>query len=481
MRKRARLVITNVLMLTLFASLLPLGPPAGAQTPGGITHVYDEAGRLVATIDPATETAIFAYDAVGNIDSITRRSSALTSIIEFTPNGAAVGDKVTIYGTAFGPAATDNTVTFNGTTATVTAATATKLEVTVPAGATTGRISVTAPSGTATSDTDFSVVGSNIPTISSVSPNIGVAGSSVTISGANFETTKTNDLVTFGNPLARVDTATSNSLGVTVPAGGASGRVVLRTPYGKATGPDFFVPPAPYVASDVITAGRMAIGDTQTVTVGSASKIGLVVFDAAAAQRLWMNLTNSTISFADIKLYGPDGQQVAAWTFGTGSGYFDLSSAIATAGTYMVSIDPSGTSTGGAVTLGLDALPADVTGTIAIDGAAQNITTTTPGQNGSLTFEGTAGQRISVNVTKTSAARAVVSIKNPDGTTLASMAGTHGDGFIDPVNLAQTGTYSIFFDGYLNNLVNHTATIYSVPPDITTTAVIGGPSQTVTT
>lgn len=40
----------------------------------GISYVYDDAGRLRAVIDPASDTAVYAYDAVGNLTGITRQA-----------------------------------------------------------------------------------------------------------------------------------------------------------------------------------------------------------------------------------------------------------------------------------------------------------------------------------------------------------------------------------------------------------------------
>ncbi|MCS6305126.1 MAG: RHS repeat protein [Nitrospira sp.] len=37
-----------------------------SSTAADISYVYDDAGRLRAVIDPATNTAVSAYDAVGN-------------------------------------------------------------------------------------------------------------------------------------------------------------------------------------------------------------------------------------------------------------------------------------------------------------------------------------------------------------------------------------------------------------------------------
>lgn len=131
-----------------------MGAPA---TGNPIAYAYDALGRLVGVIDPASDAAAYRYDAVGNLLAITRRPATQAAILAFAPNRGAVGSLVTIVGTGFSPTASQNTVTFNGVHATVTAATATRLETSVPAGATTGPLAVTAPSGTATSTTVFTI------------------------------------------------------------------------------------------------------------------------------------------------------------------------------------------------------------------------------------------------------------------------------------------------------------------------------------
>ena len=134
--------------------------------------MYDEVGRLVAVIDVAGEAAVYRYDAVGNLLSISRYSAAVVSLIEFTPKRGMVGTGVTIYGTGFSTTANQNTVTFNGVAATVTSATATRIVTTVPAGATTGPITVTAPGGNATSSVSFVVGETGAPTIRALLPRL---------------------------------------------------------------------------------------------------------------------------------------------------------------------------------------------------------------------------------------------------------------------------------------------------------------------
>src|SRR5689334_6045149 len=57
------------------------------------------------------------------------------------------------------------------------------------------------------------------PVISSFSPTTGAAGTAVTITGANFSITPTNNTVYFGTVKATVTAASYTSLTVTVPPG----------------------------------------------------------------------------------------------------------------------------------------------------------------------------------------------------------------------------------------------------------------------
>lgn len=106
----------------------------GLSSAADISYVYDHLGRVVAVIDPATDTAVYSYDAVGNLTGITRQASSTLAIFQFTPSSGPVGTTVTIYGTGFSATPASNTVQFNGTTATVATASTTVLTTTVPSG-----------------------------------------------------------------------------------------------------------------------------------------------------------------------------------------------------------------------------------------------------------------------------------------------------------------------------------------------------------
>jgi YD repeat-containing protein len=254
---------------------------SGSYSTGDITYIYDDLGRLMAVVDPTGDTAVYHYDAVGNLLSISRYSSSTVSVITFTPGSGAVGATVTIYGTGFSTTPSQNAVTFNGTAATVSAATATQPVTTVPTGATTGTIGVTSPSGSATSSASFTVTTTNLnaPTISSFTPTIGMPGIAVAITGTNFDPDVANNQAAFDVVQVRVNSSTTTSINTNAPQTG-SGHLSVTTPNGTAvsTG-DFFIPPPGYTVASVLATGRLTYGTGTNLPVITANKLGLYLFD----------------------------------------------------------------------------------------------------------------------------------------------------------------------------------------------------------
>ena len=90
-------------------------------------------------------------------------ASSAPTITGFTPTSGAAGTTVIINGTNFSTAPANNSVSFGGgINATVTAATATSLAVTVPSGATTGAVTVATTGGIATTVGTFTVSAASI-------------------------------------------------------------------------------------------------------------------------------------------------------------------------------------------------------------------------------------------------------------------------------------------------------------------------------
>lgn len=207
----------------------------GTAHAADISYIYDKLGRLSAVVDPTSDTAKYNYDAVGNLLSITRQNSALVSILEFTPDNGPVGTTVTLYGTGFSATAASNVVKFNGTTATVTSAAVNKLVVSVPTGATTGKITITVGTTTATSADDFVVTANNsVPTIIGFTPICAAPGTSVTITGTNFDTTPNATKVEIGSSVVPATVNSPTSITLIIPTGISSGNIWVVTAAGSA-------------------------------------------------------------------------------------------------------------------------------------------------------------------------------------------------------------------------------------------------------
>jgi len=131
--------------------------------PPGVEYAYDELGRLVFVSDQTGSAAMYTYDAVGNLITISRVDSATfidpVVITAVLPTQGSVGTSISVFGRGFSDVPSQNAVSFNGGPATVTFATPTRLIVSVPPSATTGTVTVTAPLGAANSPNPFTVLG----------------------------------------------------------------------------------------------------------------------------------------------------------------------------------------------------------------------------------------------------------------------------------------------------------------------------------
>jgi YD repeat-containing protein len=151
----------------LFVAAAFLVATAHADT---VQYVYDELGRLIATVEASGGVRFYNYDAAGNLLSVTSSSSSQIAILTFTPGYGIAGNSVTIVGSGFVADPSQNTVRFGGTQASVSSATSNTLVASVPVGAVTGAITVANTNGTATSARPFVIVAA--PTITAATPSI---------------------------------------------------------------------------------------------------------------------------------------------------------------------------------------------------------------------------------------------------------------------------------------------------------------------
>ncbi|MDQ3995189.1 MAG: hypothetical protein M3265_10385, partial [Actinomycetota bacterium] len=239
-------------------------------------------------------------------------------------------------------------------------------------------------------------------------------------------------------------------------------------------------PSEAFASSYAMTPGGLPVTVTTTVPDENAT----ATFSGIAGKRISLRMTDVTIGpstccSAKVSILKPDGKVLVAAAFvGTNGGFIDTKT-LPTTGTYTILVDPQKAATG-SMTLTLYDVPADDVDTIAPGGAAVTATAAVPGQNATLTFAGTAGQRVSLLVGATCCS-VQVSISRPNGSRLTSaFFGTAG-GFVDTQTLPQAGTYTISVDpqGFATGDV--TLTLYDVPPDVVGTITPGGPEVTATT
>ncbi|WP_082078586.1 IPT/TIG domain-containing protein [Bradyrhizobium sp. LTSP849] len=233
----------------------------------------------------------------------------------------------------------------------------------------------------------------------------------------------------------------------------------------------FNVPPD---ASGTITPGGSAVSLTTTVPGQNMS----LTFTGAANQRVSLLLQQNGFSCWNTYVLQPDGttQVYARQDCGSGNFFSDIL-VLPVAGTYTIQVNPGGVNTG-TITFNLYDVPADVSATITPGGGTVSLTTTAPGQNMSMTFAGTANQRVSLLMTLTSGlvtGCSPLTIVQPNGTTqlFSNNCANYASFFTDVLVLPVTGAYTILFNPNSLGVGTGTFTLYDVPPDTTGATSVG--------
>jgi len=171
---------------------------------------------------------------------------AAPNIHSLNPTSGPVSTPVTIAGTNFGTTQGASTVTFNGIVAIPTVWNATSITVPVPPAATTGNVIVTV-GGQPSDGLSFTVTAPPPPTVASLSPPLGLVGTSVTITGTNFGSALGASTVTFKGVAAAPTSWNATSIVVPVPNGATTGNVLVTVGGLASNGSNFTVtvPPAP--------------------------------------------------------------------------------------------------------------------------------------------------------------------------------------------------------------------------------------------
>jgi hypothetical protein len=198
-----------------------------------------------------------------------------------------------------------------------------------------------------------------------------------------------------------------------------------------------------------VTAGITPGGPAVTVTTTTPGQNAALTFAGAAGQRVSLRGTDGMVGQVSgcdvrVRIESPDGTVLARATCMEGDGFIDVRTLPAT-GVYTIVVNPVREAVG-SLTLTLLDVPADTTGSVAVGGPSVAVALGIPGQNGSLTLDGTAGTHVTVRMTGNTFGRVAVRLIAHDGTLLASATSAAASFKLPPQTLPATETYTIVVD-----------------------------------
>ncbi|SDT24484.1 IPT/TIG domain-containing protein [Actinoplanes derwentensis] len=419
--------------------------------------------------------------------------AAAPAITSFSPANAAVDDTITVTGTGLNQASA--VVKVNGITATVTGTpTATSLTFKVPPDTSGGKIALTNVGGTGTSSTDLFIA----PPFTTVADISGTARTTVA--------TKLSLSIPAGKKVLRVfDTTVGDRVAVVTEnatPGGCTfeaavydvGMVNLGTGDCRRVNAGWVETLTPtsitgtqtlQVSNLSASAGSVDVtvvkipadanlgvlpldGTTKVATITNPGQNGYLTFTTVAPnQKVSVKTTDASAIFACCGLrwgiYNSAGTKLGS---SIGNAYLD-GLLLATADTYQLRIDPLDARTG-SVTVAASLTPADANlGALTTDGVTKTVSISSPGQNGYLTFSGTAGQKVALRVSDVATSLGVRDLKwglyGPTGTRLSNSA---GNAYADNITLPVTGAYQVRFDPVGTKTGSFTAAAYLLQPDL---------------
>lgn len=475
--------------------------PVGAST--GLISISSPSGTLAST-DPFTVTP----------------AGQLPTITSFTPNIVAPGTAVSVTGQNFDTSAQNDRLIVNTThAAQPTAVTSTSLNFVTPVATASGHISLSTPGGAATSNGDLFIPPSpftvsqvgytgrtttgTATTVSTAAANKigmllfdGAAGQSVSISAGSG----TFSSCTF--QLYKPDNRTIGASGGCTASGGFLDEIELPVSgtytviFNASNGSSGSVVATVNEFPGDVNGGTISVGGppvtAQNLFPGQNVKF---TFSAAANQHISFLFVSSTFTTCNLTLYEPP-PTLLPGVLGPSFGAADSCGKLATfsdvaplpvSGTYTIVVDPHATEVGSVTFKVIDST--DLVASIAPDGPPVTATTTNPGQNIRLNFNGTTGQVVAAAFTNNSYAHGVgISLLDPGGNTVKlTSAGANANAFLDPANycnggaypcsqaaLPSNGIYTLLIDPSGADVGSIQTTLYNVPADQVSTVDLAG-------
>jgi len=210
-------------------------------------------------------------------------------------------------------------------------------------------------------------------------------------------------------------------------------------------------------------AGSTSVGAPTAVTVGTPGTTAVRTLAGTAGQKVTLSVSGNSINpGADLTLIDPNGNTVATLPVTSADAFHDAFT-LPTTGTYAIAIVPRNQSTG-SLTFDLADVPANSGSTTV--GAQTTVSISAPGQVGVRTFAGIAGQRLTLTVISDGLANgADVTVHDPSGGVVASLAASGTNVFLDTFTLPLTGTYDVTVDPHGQDTGDLTYILSLVPDD----------------
>lgn len=234
-----------------------------------VASVTDEAAQVIGKASSAT-VELFAVPNGSTVTLLIGRvmsaavSAASTSatVSSLSVSNASPGSPVTVYGTGFGATQLDSWVTVCGARAAVVSWSNTAITFTVPEAARNPGYVGVVVSGSTSNGVYFTPY--TAPRLTSVTPQHGAAGTTVSFKGTGFGATQDTGWVSFAGTLGQVVSWSDTEVRAIVPRGAAAGYagVVAR---GLSSNGIFYAPYGSPVIQSVSPA-HAVVGSTLTVT-----------------------------------------------------------------------------------------------------------------------------------------------------------------------------------------------------------------------
>ncbi len=268
--------------VTIYGTHFDVGTGLQVTFDGKAGTIWNVQPSYVQVYAPSTVTTgpIRVSSSLGSYTTTTNFFVPPT-LIGFSPTNGRTGTNVIVTGTNFRGTLT---VTFNGTNAlNFSVLSNGALSVLAPLNVTAGKIRVNAPAGSATSTGTFTVP----PTIFGFSPGFGPVGSTVILSGANFDVG--TPTVYFNGAQATINGFSFGSITSSVPASATTGPISVTTTNGSHTSVTLFYLP-PTITS--FTPNNSGPGTTVKITGANLTNVSAVSFNGLPAAAFWV--TNSS-------------------------------------------------------------------------------------------------------------------------------------------------------------------------------------------